>query len=183
VFASPNGGVFARGGANEVYGLDVAGAFDRQFGRAGTATLPDALNWRTLAVLPDGILRIGGTLGSLGIWQIDRNGNPDLAFGTGGYHVYPNVPNYFPTIFAVGEAPDGRLVAVGKITGNHSQGHGAVMVRLQSDGQPDESFATLGVMNENDRWSIANGFLMPGRRAVYLGERRVGELRLKRFWY
>jgi hypothetical protein len=182
LFAAPDGGVFARGDQSSVLRYDVSGSSVRAFGDGGTAPLVDALAWTTLESLPTGGFRIGGTIGSVGVWQIDDAGNPDLRFGNGGYYAYPNTPNYYPTLFAVREIADG-LVAAGMISGNHSQGDGAVLSRLSRDGQPDASFGVMGVMNENDRWSIDGGFLLEGRRALFLGQRGVGELRLKRFWY
>jgi uncharacterized delta-60 repeat protein len=183
MFPASGGGLFVRVGQSEVHRFDVSGGLDRRFGTAGIATLADGFAWTTLAVLPDGKIRIGATRNLLGVWQLDDAGNPDLRFGIGGYYAFPGVSNYTPRIMAVRQTPDGGIVAVGEIAGNWSQGDGAVMVRLHADGSPDESFAAGGVMIEDDRWFITNAFLLDGRHAVFVRALGGGAIELRRFWY
>jgi hypothetical protein len=183
VFAAPGGGLFARVGQSDLYRFDVTGLVDRAFGNAGVATLTDGFAWKTLDILPGGKLRIGATRDSLGVWQLDQAGNADLEFGMGGYYAFPDVGNYTPATLALRETPDGGIVAAGKIVGNWSQGDGAVLVRVDGEGRPDLSFGVNGVMIEDDRWSIANAFLLDGRYAIFTRSRGGGQIELRRFWY
>jgi uncharacterized delta-60 repeat protein len=183
VFAAPGGGVYVRSAVYELSRYDVTGRADGRFGVDGVVALPGGPMWKTLENRPDGKVRIGAAGGSLGVWQIDAAGNPDPSFGEGGYYSYPAVPNHSHQVFAMRETPDGGIVAIGEIIGNWSQGDGAVMVRLQPDGRPDESFAQAGVMIEDDRWSITNGFLLDGRHAIFLRSHGDGRIELRRFWY
>jgi uncharacterized delta-60 repeat protein len=183
VFAAPDGGVFLRVDQSAIHKLDVAGARDRSFGDLGVAQLATEPSWTTLEALPENRLRIGGSSGGLGVWQLDGSGGADATFGQNGYHTYPSVPNYSQAMYALRQLPDGRLVAIGKLIGNWSQGSGAVMIRLHPDGRPDESFGTSGVMNEDDRWSIDGGFLLDGRGAVFVNNRGGGQIEIRRFWY
>jgi uncharacterized delta-60 repeat protein len=182
LFAAPGGGVYIRSDNSEIRRYDVTGDDDQTFGVDGAVTLAGMPLWKTLEVQPDGALRIGGTVGSLGVWQLNSAGTADPGFGVDGYHAFPAVPNHSHQVFAVRETAEG-LVAIGKIIGNWSQGDGAVMVRLRRDGRPDESFGAGGVMIEDDRWNITAAFLLDGRHALFLRPQAAGAVELRRFWY
>lgn len=183
VFAAPGGGLFLRVDQSAIYKLDVAGARDRSFGELGVAHPANDPAWTTLELLPDNRLRIGGSSGGLGVWQLQGTGEADATFGQGGYHAFPSVPNYSHAMYDLRQLSDGRLVAIGKMIGNWSQGSGAVMVRLHADGTADDTFGTNGLMNEDDRWSIDGGFLLDGRVAVFVNQLARGEIEIRRFWY
>jgi len=97
--------------------------------------------------LPDGgAVLIGNAQSGFYVAQLNANGGLDPAFGSGGVaHVIVDVPTYSQVQQIVRQA-DGKLVVV--VYGrpeDRRQSPSLVLVRLNSDGRPDQSFGVGGV--------------------------------------
>ncbi len=127
------------------------GNLDRTFGTSGKAVLPvtGAEKAQDAIVQPDGkIVVVGGTTPTDGNWDFliqryNSDGTLDANFGNSGNVVLP-IGTMSEVAYAVTLQSDGKIVAVGYIqlpTGYTDIG----VVRLLTDGQPDQTFGTAGV--------------------------------------
>jgi uncharacterized delta-60 repeat protein len=113
------------------------GRFDSSFGDSGLVALADLSPISQVAVAPGGhILVLGGSL-----ILLDQNGSRDTSFGLGGAAALPTA--FTAQHFVI--EPDGDIALIGTVT--RSDGSTAVAVaRLTSDGQPDPSFGSDGLV-------------------------------------
>lgn len=101
-----------------------------------------------IAVQPDGKLIAGGPFlngGSntgLSLSRFDRNGKPDQSFGTYGY-IRHDLSDKREFITAVHALSDGKIL-IGGYTGTPSSGDDYLIMKLNADGKPDQSFGDGG---------------------------------------
>jgi uncharacterized delta-60 repeat protein len=128
------------------YGLDPT------FGVGGKATPTPRFGGSrsSMAVQPDGkIVMAGGTFSAFALARFTADGKLDDSFGTGGtVTTLVNGQAVQQEALGVAVQPDGAIVAAG-----YTVADGVVVVRYLSDGQPDDTFGTHGVVSG----------IMPGR--------------------
>ena len=125
------------------------GSLDPSFGVSGTVThrIHDLDSWYSGAALqPDGkIVAVGSTststCGSF-FARYDRDGSPDLGFGTNG--VLCVDASFFKDPGPVMPLPGGRILATGNVFDPASGGNAFAMVLLTASGSLDASFGVGG---------------------------------------
>lgn len=129
-----------------VYG--VPGSLDTSFG-GGKMMLPGGASddyAYAAALQADGKLVIAGRAaehaGDFALIRLDRDGNVDTSFGTGG-RVLTDFAGSSETIYALAIQPDGKIVAAGVSTVAGS-GNDFALARYNTDGTLDTSFGTSG---------------------------------------
>jgi len=141
--------------ALERYNAD--GTLDTTFGTDGLATFSTQWNGEAtcMVVQPDGRILVGGGLGAFyALARFMPDGSLDPGFGQGGL-----VQQLEPRGTATGIAllPDGRIVLAGG-----GVGHSLHLSRYESNGLPDDTFGTNGVV---DTGLAASGRLGMARQA------------------
>jgi uncharacterized delta-60 repeat protein len=138
------------GGAHTA--LAAPGDLDPSFGTGGTVTLawpgdPPAQP-NDLLTLPSGKTLVSALLSNgdgtyrAGLAQLQADGTPDPAFGTGGYSV-PDIPALAGV--QVTALPDGKLLLAGTVEVDPSIGRrGLLLARLATDGTLDPTFGSGG---------------------------------------
>lgn len=121
------------------------GTLDPSFGMAGTNTTGTSSSWevaRAVALLPDGKIVVGGTNGASGnVSRYNSDGSLDLNFAEGGVASLGSV-----SIKDIAVQNDGKIVAVGSISGSRSSSDLEIMLaRFLSDGSLDPSFGANGI--------------------------------------
>lgn len=129
-----------------VYG--APGSLDTSFG-GGKVMLPGGASddyAYAAAVQADGKIVIAGRAaeqrGDFALIRLDRDGNLDTSFGTGG-RVLTDFAGASETIYAIAIQPDGKIVAAGVSTVTGS-GNDFALARYRPDGSLDTSFGTGG---------------------------------------
>jgi uncharacterized delta-60 repeat protein len=112
------------------------GRFDSSFGDSGTVTLADLPSIAQVAATTGGhILVLGGSL-----IRLDQDGAMDTSFGVGGAAALPMA--FVAQHFVIESSGD--IALIGTVT--RPDGSSAAVARLTSDGQPDPSFGTNGLV-------------------------------------
>lgn len=137
--------------------LHADGTPDDSFGTNGHATfLPTANNnvANAMVIQPDGRLVVCGSASGSGasgnaallVARILPNGDPDVAFGDGGFVIrdvqYPS----FAEANALVLEPDGRITSTGFVGGSFAPD--AFLMRLLADGTPDPSLDGDGFISQ-----------------------------------
>src|SRR5262245_61938422 len=130
-----------------------AGALDASFGTGGTVLTDfggSGAAARVVAVQPDGKILAAGVafingLAKTALARYNRDGTLDPSFGAGGIVATDfDFPGNFDAVIAVALQPDGKVVAAGTsvvgLFANFS------LARYNSDGTPDASFGTSGIV-------------------------------------
>lgn len=130
--------------------LTPQGEPDESFGENGIAVIVDPVtadNVYRLALQDDGKIILGGIKNtnpvSYQFIRLDENGTIDEDFGTGGIVTITHNDSNIPNLFFLTVESDGKILA----GGNTSLGGGSSMasvVRLNSDGSPDDTFGNQG---------------------------------------
>jgi uncharacterized delta-60 repeat protein len=115
------------------------GTLDQSFGVGGLVRIPSAGQFvcEGIAVQSDGKIVVAGRKGDFAVLRLNSDGSPDYTFGTSGL-VTTNVGSDSSGAWDVAIQPDGRIVTVGRGTGN------VVVVRYMPNGSLDTSFDTDG---------------------------------------
>jgi uncharacterized delta-60 repeat protein len=157
--------------------LTTGGIFDSTFGGPGhgQTVIPIAGPHAGIAVdTNDKIVAVGSEKGANGfnlrVGRLNADGTPDSSFGTGGV-------TGAGAGFASGVAvqPDHRIVIIGEAP----SGLATQVVRLNSDGSPDMSFGTGGMVNVN----FANAgpvAIQPDGKILAAGETGSGDFAIAR---
>lgn len=127
------------------------GSADNTFGTNGQTISPSGMKFsgEGLAIAPDGNIIVGGvnytnTQGAnFSLLGFKPNGTTATNFGTNGrveFHL--GTQNDF--LYNVEVQPDGKIVAAGRIIGDFAVDDPLVLLRLNSNGTPDSTFATNG---------------------------------------
>lgn len=160
------------GGADTlVVRLTSDGALDSSFGTNGQ----DILNLGSgggLAITSTGTIFVGGDLGgTINVGRLNADGSLDTAFGTNGIASLP-VPSFTSdSISDLALDSDGKIVVGG--TGETGGGSDVFsVVRFNSDGTPDTSFGTGGLVQTTFRGlDIANAMaVQPDDKIVLAGQ-------------
>lgn len=140
---------------------DFSGGLDQAFG---------------LTLQPDGRIIAAGLvstqIGGFGLARYNANGSLDSSFGSGGKVVSP----LLGVALAVTLQPDGKIIAGGDAPGT-SQSDFA-LVRYNTDGSPDASFGTGGIVQTDilDQDEIRDLALQPDGKIVASGNvRDIGD--------
>lgn len=132
--------------AESVARYNTDGSLDTSFGVGGIVTsAPSALKGgiEDVAIQEDGrIVGVGRLDSDLTVWRYDSNGSLDGKFGDGGLAPIPAVLS-FSIAYSVAIQKDGKIVAAG--VGVAATGD-AVVLRLKTDGSPDDTFGGDGVV-------------------------------------
>jgi uncharacterized delta-60 repeat protein len=113
------------------------GELDPSFGAGGKVLLPGLSFARALVIQPNGkIVVAGSSRSSFGVARLNKDGSPDVGFGSGGLAA----PSFGLGSDAFGGARsrDGRLVVVGSARGNFA------VARYRQDGSVDSTFGHRG---------------------------------------
>ena len=156
--------------------LNVDGTPDPSFGAGGFLpipgfTSPDAETGE-LSAAPDGSVLVGVTLGSFPNWKtgvarLSRGDTLDANFGQGGSTVIDTGQRSFLSGIAVGD--DGRAL-LGINVREGTDDHGTIR-RLDSNGTPDPSFGSGGIVTLPGE-DVVNGLaIAPDRRIAFTGTR------------
>jgi uncharacterized delta-60 repeat protein len=149
-----------------------AGDVDVKFGVAGKVEtqFPNSAPGRAVVAQTDGkLVAVGGSTG----FQIARylqEGKLDPAFGNGGIRsaVLGPATNYAHAVIL---QPDGKILIAGE-SGTGNADHGIVVIRLNADGNFDNSFGGDGIVSFElgSNQSIANSLLLqPDGKIVVIG--------------
>ncbi|MBL7793931.1 MAG: T9SS type A sorting domain-containing protein [Saprospiraceae bacterium] len=162
--------------ALETYGYELAryqsnGYLDPSF----QAQLDFLIYYHGLAVGPDDeILLSGSRLGNLNGFVVTRllpDGAKDLAFGNNGTVSFDFGPGYEGAV-DVAVQPDGKIVAFGSYdTPGSPVTTDLIVVRLNADGTPDDSFGTNGiiVMNSGQQSTTAHTLILQTDGKIVVG--------------
>lgn len=131
--------------------LQVNGQLDASFGTNGIARLNrnGVSRGDDLAIATDGSIFLLGhdaTGDTAFVYRLQRNGQLDASFGTGGQATLPAISGFSPRTLEV--QTDGMLlIAGGALAG--SAVDEAVVIRLRADGSADAGFGTAGIARFN----------------------------------
>jgi uncharacterized delta-60 repeat protein len=150
VTIQPDGKIVAAGYGYSDFALaryNSNGSLDSMFGVGGLVATPIGsafANASDVMLQSDGMIVVAGTAfnGSnydFAVARYNTNGSLDTAFGSGGTVMTPIGLNH-DEAYTVTLQSDGKIVAAGDI----NQGHGAALVRYNSNGSLDETFGSGG---------------------------------------
>jgi uncharacterized delta-60 repeat protein len=138
----------------------ATGELDTGFGEDGVVFLPDDVREPALTVTAgDGVAVAGGQGTAFHFARLSEDGELDSSFGVDGVATVSGPPPYSPpqgyTVRAaeVAVAPDGGLVAVGRMRIYYVDAPSALMARVTASGAPDEEFGAP----EQPGWLHVNG--------------------------
>ena len=141
-----DGGFFTAGTSNGdfvVSRFDASGNPDPSFGQAGQSVADFGSSTDAayaLATLPDGkVVAAGGSGGNFAFARFDANGNLDRGFGQGGRELF-SAATGAGIIGSIVLTSDGGIVAAGQSGGN------VVLIRLDANGNPVDTFGTGGLL-------------------------------------
>jgi uncharacterized delta-60 repeat protein len=151
------GGLFDAGSTHfTVWRYTGDGRIDTSFGTGGFVAVPVELA-TVVAIQRDGKIVVvgptnavtqatGGRSFEIGIARLLENGQPDVAFGTGGAASTAIGPSVLPKAVALQQ--DGKIVVLGYTVANvaHNIGLSFAVARYKGDGGLDSSFGTQGVV-------------------------------------
>lgn len=136
--------------------LDANGSPDPNFGSGGKILLNAGSNLQASAfdlyVLPSGSILVGSYLANnsnydMTVFKLTPGGELDSAFGTNGAaHIVRNVTN--ETLNALTVDANGKILVCGST--ENAGNYDGTIVRLNSDGTPDNSFDGNGILNFDD---------------------------------
>lgn len=137
------------------------GSLDSSFGGDGVVVpaLPGVtdVEGTSLTVRPGGAITVAGS-GSLDmlVFRLDRSGDLDPSFGTGGF-VTVDGQGIADQALSLAELPDGGLVAAGFAGDDGGDTADLMVARFRRDGSPDPEFGGAGVVTTDvgGRSSIA----------------------------
>jgi uncharacterized delta-60 repeat protein len=131
------------------YPPPLPGTIDSRFGEGGVAQVSDAIDGKSVAVLPDGRILAAGTYyvsggqhGGFVVLRYKRNGTLDHTFGTGGIATWPLSDTAYLTGMAV--LPGGRVVVCGYVS--NGTDHDMAVARCLQDGTADDTFGNNGLV-------------------------------------
>jgi len=124
------------------------GQLDPAFGQGGkipalmTSTIGSA---ETVTLTADNKIVIGGHIGhEFNLVQLNVDGTPDAGFGTGGRVITPVSATNWDEATSVVRQSDGKLLVGGWVYDGVSSDGNFVVLRYESNGQPDAAFGTAG---------------------------------------
>jgi len=134
--------------------IPAAPGLDSTFGSSGYAAVPQSWSlssvYPDLAIQPDGaIVTLAQVPGSSNSWSLARrlpNGSVDSTLGGNGAvsTTFANVTAVAPTALAL--QADGKILAVGHVSGGTSVWDDLVVVRYNTNGSLDTTFGTGGIL-------------------------------------
>ncbi|MEZ0318206.1 MAG: cadherin-like domain-containing protein [Methylophilaceae bacterium] len=130
------------------------GSLDPTFGTGGKVTtlLGDTATNRSMLIQADGKILVAGDADTnSAILRYNANGSLDSSFGINGKVITPVGP-FNDGIYSITQQPDGKIIAVGDGTGNHS------MVRYNIDGSLDSGFGNSGIVITNVGSTAGGGY-------------------------
>lgn len=125
------------------------GTLDKSFGASGIVTTPfngKKINATSIAIQPDGKIVVAAQSGSFSdgdiiIFRYNADGSTDNSFNGNGY-VLTNIENDNASDIKL--QTDGKIVVAGYT--NKGDSSIAILLRYNTDGTPDKSFGTAGVV-------------------------------------
>lgn len=135
--------------------FNADGSVDNSFGTNGKVSVDfygGNDNAKCVALQPDGKILVGGSCqqsssnnnSNLAIIRLNANGTLDNSFGTGGKYSL-DVDGYaFDELYDLTLQSDGKIVAVGR--GGTDMFNKTVVLRLNSNGTPDNTFDSDGIL-------------------------------------
>jgi uncharacterized delta-60 repeat protein len=171
VAAAAPGGLDPSFGTGGVVSTDFAGGIDQALGVALDAQ-------GRLVVIGEGTTSSSFDFAAEAA-RYSAAGSLDTTFGTGG-KLRLQVGLQSSSLLAVAVQPDGKIVAVGQASDDGSTDYGFVL-RLNSDGTLDSSFASNGVAASTDAYSLDSIVLQPNGSIVAGGFTPGSEALVERF--
>jgi uncharacterized delta-60 repeat protein len=153
----PDGKILAAGysGSANSYSVSLArfypdGRIDSTFSQDGkviTSLSQEDDVAHSIYLLPEGKILLAGltTNGSTQYFALVRylpDGNLDMSFGTGGIATYTLITGGYQIMKGIAIQPDGKIVLAASY--GYSSDPGVVIVRMNADGSPDNSFGVYG---------------------------------------
>lgn len=156
--------------------IDTNGTLDNTYGTGGIAktTVTTSYDYMTcMLIQPDGKVVVGGYsyVGAyyhLTLVRYNTNGTLDNTFGTGGIVKTTAGANITNWGFGITLQPDGKIVMCGMTSGSNTQ----VFVRYNTNGTPDNTFGTGGIVNISINANSMQPFglaVQPDGKIVYVG--------------
>jgi uncharacterized delta-60 repeat protein len=159
LLVQPDGKILlARGGANfsfDIVRLDPSGTPDLSFGDNGVSHNDPAVTWwtdlRQIVLQPDGKILMAGSTApdSCSVARLNADGSTDMSFGVNGL-VATYIHGEYCWGTSVAVDPDGKVILGGYIVSGQpvisEMLFDWMAMRFKSDGSPDTSFGTNGVV-------------------------------------
>lgn len=143
---------------------------DTSFGKAGKV-IPENSNGKlsAAAILPDGrIVTAGSIVDSLAIACYLRNGNIDSSFGDNGYFkLRYETSGYWGEAKTLIIQPDGKIL-FGGYWGTVAATN-LILVRLNSNGTPDNSFGSSGIIKANYNNTAITSIALQNDKKIVVG--------------
>lgn len=177
-------------GPNIVVHLSAGGALDRRFGIDGVAPLPELppvrrngkrhgreFDPRSIAVLPDGRVLVGGEGGNgtearIVLVRFDQRGRLDSFFGRRGLAILGLGRTRECNMAQLELRADGRIVIAGRVREKGEHGRRPALFQLLPDGSPDPAFGRRGVAKVSLRTEgVGLSLAILGDGSVLLGGR------------
>lgn len=170
--------------------VTAKGTLDRGFGIDGVAPLPKLppvhrngkrhgreFDPRSIAVLPDGRVLVGGEGGSgtearIALIRLDRRGRPDRSFGSRGVAILGLGRTRECNLAQLELRRDGRIVIAGRVREKGEHGRRPALFQVLPDGSPDPAFGRRGVAKVGLRTEgVGSSLAILGDGSVLLGGR------------
>ncbi|HEU5105485.1 MAG TPA: hypothetical protein VFU11_06550 [Solirubrobacterales bacterium] len=188
-----NGDAFVLSGEfapNLVVHLSPKGAIDRRFGIDGVAQLPELppvrrdgkrhgreFDPRSIAVLPDGRVLVGGEGGNgtetrIVLTRLNQRGGLDRSFGKRGLAILGLGRTRECNMAQLELRRDGRIVIAGRVREKGEHGRRPALFQVLPDGSPDPAFGRRGVAKVSLRTEgVGLSLAILGDGSVLLGGR------------
>ncbi|MBX2905141.1 MAG: T9SS type A sorting domain-containing protein [Taibaiella sp.] len=128
-----------------------ASFFDPTFGMGGKNILSGYGQILAIALQPDDKIVAVGNIGGAHVARFNPGGTPDSSFGTNGFYTALTSISLRDVLLQ----PDGKIVAAGRASSGDDK---YATIRLNSDGSPDLSFGTSGVVTIDIGPGTENGY-------------------------
>ena len=174
--------------AGFVYASSIPGVsgLDSSFGVGGYSSTGQA--WSLSSVFPDMAIQTDGAMVTLSqtdgsatnSWRLSRRtatGTVDTSFGNQGVvtTTFTSVTQTAPTAIAI--QSDGKILAAGHVSGGVTIFNDMIVVRYNTDGSVDTTFASGGILRvERTTHTIVNDLIVLGDGSIMVGGGEAGKL-------
>lgn len=143
------------------------GSLDESFGIGGIVTAPltaHGENGYTAAIQPDGKILVAGFQDASGnqnfaVARYNTNGSLDNSFGTGGLSLF-DAGTDSDAAWTMALQDDGKIILGGSVYNQFTTFDDYALVRLNSDGTPDNTFGTGGLVTTDIDGNWDNAYAM-----------------------
>jgi uncharacterized delta-60 repeat protein len=162
------------------------GSLDNSFAGKGyvLTDIPESLSARfdASAIQADGKLVVGGAINvgnsnEFFLQRYNQDGTLDQAFGAGGT-VTTHFPSSWSDLSDLSILPGGKILAAGRSLDLNFRGGSVAVVRYNTNGTVDESFADNGFFNlsiDDSEIEIGSMVIQPDQKIVLAGSKYVGQ--------